>query len=850
MKKVLLNLCVTGLLTFSTFAQTNRTELNRFLNSTQAVITLNELTQTPEFIRFPKNKPFLINGVSLKEKALNFVNNYTKVLGLEPNQFVFIKQNTDQQGFTHVTLQQRYYGVNVFDGVVKIHFNTNKQITAINGNAIPISKINFVPALSQNDAETIAITKLNEQNVNYSGIPVFAHKSDLFVFRKGLVENDFKGNYLVYKVEVRNDNDVREYLFIDAHSGEVVEQFTGMPHALNRVVYENDTNNTVWQEGDAFPGSLDIWQRNEVIASGHVYNFFENTFGFTSYDGADAQMRTINNNPNVNCPNATWNGVTANYCDGTATDDVIAHEWGHAYTEYTSNLIYAYQSGAINESYSDIWGETIDLLNGYEDAGENLGLRTNCGNSLRWRVGEDATAFGGAIRDMYIPTCDGDPGKVTDTQYRCGPGDSGGVHSNSGVPNHAYALLVDGGTYNGQTIIGIGFTKAAHIFWRAQSQYLTSTSDFSVLADALEASANDLLGINLEGLTTTNSAAGPSGEIITASDIQQVVNTILAVEFRINPDACGYQPLLTDDPTLCVNATNSPLFIEDWESGLAGWTATQIPTNPGTWESRDWVVEVTLPKGRAGNGVFGADPINGNCGSDLQNGILRLESPVITTPATNVTDYELAFNHNVSSEFQWDGFNIKYKLNSGAWTLLPGSAFTANTYNDAINTAGAGNDNPLAGEAAFTGSDEGGNTGSWVTSIVNLSGLGLGSNDTIQFRFEVGTDGCNGTVGWYLDEVYVYSCSQTLGVDSFNILQSSIQIFPNPSNGLFTLSNSKKLDINEAVVYDINGRIIQRIDLIKNTDTQQINLTQVANGVYFVKLESSTSSVTFKLIKN
>ena len=76
-------------------------------------------------------------------------------------------------------------------------------------------------------------------------------------------------------------------------------------------------------------------------------------------------------------------------------------------------------------------------------------------------MGEKSTAFGGAIRDMWNPTCYGDPGKVTDAEYKCGTDDAGGVHSNSGVPNHAYALLVDGGTYNGQTVTGIGLDKAA-----------------------------------------------------------------------------------------------------------------------------------------------------------------------------------------------------------------------------------------------------------------------------------------------------------------------------------------------------------------------------------------------------
>ncbi len=86
--------------------------------------------------------------------------------------------------------------------------------------------------------------------------------------------------------------------------------------------------------------------------------------------------------------------------------------------------------------------------------------------STRWLLGEDDTAVGltGALRDMFDPPCYFNPGKVTDAFYGCGTADAGGVHNNSGVPNHAYALIVDGGTYNGQTITGIGLTKAAHIY--------------------------------------------------------------------------------------------------------------------------------------------------------------------------------------------------------------------------------------------------------------------------------------------------------------------------------------------------------------------------------------------------
>ena len=853
MKKYLLYGAICMLANLS-FAQTDEAKLANFQSENDAKVSLNELTNTPEFIRFSKEQPLVTLGRNIKSKAINFVNNYEAILGVPKSQLKFQEIKTDNYGLKHVVFIQHKNNVPVYDGQLRLHFDANLNIQSINGNLLPIANLNTTPEIEANIAGNKAIELVNGQDLNGSGVPLFVVANELVIFRKGLVSNTYAGDFLTYRVEVRNDADVREFLFIDANSGKIVQQFTGIAHAMDRVVYQGNTNagSEVWEEGDVLPGALDIWQRNEVITSGHVYKFFENAFGYLSYDGADAQMVTINNNPNVNCPNATWNGATANYCNGTATDDVIAHEWGHAYTGSTSKLIYAFQSGALNEGYSDIWGETIDLLNGYEDAGEDLSLRNNCNNSLRWQVGEDATAFGGAIRDMYFPTCDGDPGKVTDGQYRCGNGDNGGVHSNSGVPNHAYALLVDGGNYNGQNITGLGFTKAAHIFWRAQSQYLTATSDFSVFADALEAAGTDLLGINLEGLST-DAPAGLSGEIITAADLVELNEVILATELRINPDACGYAALLNQDANLCANATSSPLYIEDWENGMGAWTLTQLPEDPGSWEARDWVLENTLPRGRAGQGVFGADPINGDCQNSLQNGIIRLQSPVINFPNNaSINDYQLAFNHNISTEEGWDGANIKYSLNGGAWTLLPGNAFTVNAYNGSITFRDGTNlnDNPLRGQAAFTGSDEGGNTGSWGTSVVNLSAINAGSNDALQLRFEVGTDSCNGTVGWYLDELYVYSCSNALSTDSFSFLNENMTVSPNPSNGIFNVSNTKNIELSGAQVYDINGRLIKTVDVSNKQTNHTVNLSDVASGIYFLKVNTASSHKTFKLIKN
>ncbi len=204
-------------------------------------------------------------------------------------------------------------------------------------------------------------------------------------------------------------------------------------------------------------------------------------------------------------------------------------------------------------------------------AAATIALGVGTDNSVRWLMGEDDTAVGlsGALRDMWNPRCFGNPGKVTDTfEYTCSTADGGGVHTNSGVPNHAYALLVDGGTYNGQTISGIGLTKAAHIYFRAMTVYQGPATDFAEHADALDQSCSDLIGTNLADLAT----GAASGQVITASDCAQVAKAALAVELRTPPTFCNFQPLLAQDPPpLCDSRSNvKEIFEDDFDHGHSG----------------------------------------------------------------------------------------------------------------------------------------------------------------------------------------------------------------------------------------------------------------------------------------
>ena len=832
------------------FAQESK-ELSRLKNEMKANVTISNSTSNPNFIYFSQS--VTLKSTDAKTKASEFLAENFRAFNLRSaNDLVLLDETTDNYGLKNVTYRLQYQGIPVYDGLLKFHFNAKEELSSINGNSISIAKLNTVPDITAAEAEIIARDMVTKQDLNKSNTPLQTAKTNLIIFPKNLMQGGIVTPYLAYQIEVTNKKDVREYIFINAHTGELVEQFTGI-HPIDRKLYETNTTatNLKWKEGDAFPGTLSSWQQNEVVTSEHVYNFFKNTFGYVSYDAADHTMITVNNDPTISCPNARWNGTYAGYCDGTATDDVIAHEWGHAYTEYTSGLIYQYQSGALNESYSDVWGETIDLINNYMDEGENLSVRTTtaCSGSLRWKVGEDATSFGGAIRDMWNPNCNGDPAKVLDAaNYYCGTADSGGVHTNSGVTNHLYALLVDGGTYNGYTMTGMGFVKAAHLWWRAQKNYLTATSDFANFADALEASANDLIGVNLQGLSTTVTPAGLTGLSITSADVQNVKNGILAVQLRTSPATqCNYTPLLAQSaPSLCASATNNPLFKEDWENGLGNWTVTNVPTKPSTWEARDWTIKSNLPKSRPGKAIFAIDPINGDCASNLQNGILRLESPTITMPTFTGGKYEMAFNHYVATESTWDGGNIKYSLNEGSWTLVPVTAFTYNGYNSTLDGTSS-NDNPLKGQRAFTGTDGGSLGGSWGQSVIDLSKLGVTSGSKIKFRFEMGTDGCNGVEGWYLDELYVYNCS-TLAVEDVK-KQNGISVFPNPTSGFVTIQNTRNSDLKTVEIYNVAGQLIKNFKLNSGTNKASLDMSQLLNGTYILKVKSESENNTVKVIK-
>jgi bacillolysin len=211
------------------------------------------------------------------------------------------------------------------------------------------------------------------------------------------------------------------------------------------------------------------------------------------------------------------------YGDGESlADDTVAHELTHGVTDFEADLFTYYQSGAINESMSDVFGEFVDLTN----------ARGNDAASVRWLVAEDG--LGGTIRNMKDPTLSPSPvqpDKMTSPNYFAGANtedangrdfDQGGVHVNSGVGNKAAYLITDGATFNGKTVTGLGIDKAARIYYETLTNLLTSGSDYADLYATLPQACTNLTG-----------TAG-----ITATDCQEVRDAVAATEMNLqSPNA-------------------------------------------------------------------------------------------------------------------------------------------------------------------------------------------------------------------------------------------------------------------------------------------------------------------------
>jgi Zn-dependent metalloprotease len=255
--------------------------------------------------------------------------------------------------------------------------------------------------------------------------------------------------------------------------------------------------------GSTLPGKLvrdegstpvtDIAVNEAYDGAGATYDLYWEVYQRNSVDGNGLRLDSSVHYQN-NYDNAFWNGNQMVYGDGdgqtfnrfTIAVDVIGHELTHGVTQYTSNLNYSNQSGALNESFSDIFGSLVKQ----RQSGQNA-------SDADWLIGAGlftSNVKGVALRSMKAPgTAYNDPVLGKDPQpghmrdYVNTSEDNGGVHINSGIPNHAFYLMAT-------AIGGFAWEKTGKIWYVAARDKFTSNTDFQNAADLTFQVAGELYG--------------------------------------------------------------------------------------------------------------------------------------------------------------------------------------------------------------------------------------------------------------------------------------------------------------------------------------------------------------------
>ncbi len=668
-----------------------------------------------------------------ERRATAFVEAYGEPFGLTSSSQVrlFRAPETDELGVERVHFQQMHMGVPVRAGELVVHLRGSRVVVA-NGHILDDFPENVSPSVEPS-AAVAGARKVIEKHLAERAANAEYSDPRLEIFSRALLSDvvDHRSR-LAWFVEVTGPS-LREYVWIDAHSGVLLLAFSQLTVAKSREVYNGNhlaalPGTLVRSEGGPATGDTD--QDSAYTYAGAAYDYFLNNHSRDSYDNAGATIRSVAHHcaadyPQGSCPtyqNAAWTGQYLKYADGWTKDDIVAHELTHAVTERTAGLLYYMQSGALNESFSDIFGETVDLTDG-------MG---NDSSGVRWQVGEDLA--NGAIRNMMNPggwPFD-DPGKMSDANFKCYSSawtdpyaDRGGVHSNSGIPNHAYALMVDGGTYNDTAITGIGLTKAAKIQYRALTTYLTSGATFTDNYNALIQSCTDLVG-----------TAG-----ITTADCNQVTKAIQAVEMNHVwncPDAVRAPPM-------CPTGTNVNTFADSFEVVTSNWGITN---DYGIWNP----VSTTFAKGGT-RMAYGTDP------EDVSDHrMTMLPNIVLPTAARLYFDQAFEFENGL---FYYDGGVLEYSTNNGSTWADAGSLIDAGFgYNGTIANLFT---NPMSGRAAFVASSSG-----YTGTRLNLSSL---AGQSVRFRFRIGSDYSVASLGWVVDNFTIYTCS-AISTGTFPVVDS------------------------------------------------------------------------------
>ncbi|MEN0047676.1 MAG: M4 family metallopeptidase, partial [Bacteroidota bacterium] len=336
-----------------------------------------------------------------------------------------------------------------------------------------------------------------------------------------------------------------------------------------------DAQNT--EPGDNFDPVLassnnkDNWNDPKAVSAHYnstlCYNYYRERFNRNSINGKGGNIRAFFNvtEDGAQMDNAFWNGEAIFYGNGDVAFnaplqkalDVAGHEMTHGVVQETAGLVYLGQSGALNESFSDVFGVLIE--------NETYQLAEDVADTRVFRSG--------AMRDMANPNNGGNrfgdngwqPATMSQYVNLSNDENNGGVHVNSGIPNFAFFKIAT----------AIGVEKAEQIYYRALSQYLTRSSQFIDARLALVQATADRHGANSTEVAAVKRAFDEVG-------IFDGEETETEVDLETNEGA---------DFIVMTDADFSPIYLFDGEN-IPAISNTEIASRPSVTDDGQFIVFV------------------------------------------------------------------------------------------------------------------------------------------------------------------------------------------------------------------------------------------------------------------
>ena len=526
-------------------------------SSAQAVTkpVVQVVVPTPSDFEFdPNADPIADRELSLPAAISKVLNENSAEWEITPSEWFIARASESREGRVVVTLEQRFDGIPVFGPAIILSFSADQALTSVQHQAS--SRPNsLTPSLSEEEA-SLAIKAAAFSYWGITDADVDLSSAELIVIQNGLLGVNAPAT-LAYEATVHQTGALKGLrVRVDAHTGATLTA-SSIEKGVVQTPSICDANLQAWdnftkicvpgdprqiEPPDALPTRItQIVQNISDLYDPMMINYpldldgnpataseplsFNEMVGNALTGGGPRPVSIVTNFCYNVCPNTWANAFWYSFpsADGNQagsgadtyfggmfigtgfelSDDVIAHEMTHGITSGYVSFDYVGQSGAIDESMSDIFGESVDQLD--HVVGENDIEESN------WYIAEDAdlngTQYDGPYRSMSDPTEMNDPDRVGSTRFQIctvptDNNDGCWVHTNSGVPNKLAYLIATGGTFNGYTISPLAQDSDTSIelmnelFFDVLAQKSTPTMTFQQLGRALIASCSELYESN------------------------------------------------------------------------------------------------------------------------------------------------------------------------------------------------------------------------------------------------------------------------------------------------------------------------------------------------------------------